>query len=487
MKKLILFVAFIINLSAFSQDDKTVTLVVSGQGKTQDEAKQNALRSAIEQAFGTFISSKTEILNDNLVKDEIVSIANGNIQKFDIISEVQIPNGGYASTLKATVSVTKLTSFIESKGVVVEFKGNLLATNIKQQMLNEKNEIKSMSNIVNVCRDILDRSFDFEIVSGEPKQKNNDNNKWNVPLKVNAKFNKNIELFTQYLYKSLKDLSMSQEEIEQYKSLGKKTYKLAYGGKEIAGEHEFSYRRYEPYKKSKQYDIISLLKSQYGTEKNMKYSLLSKPFSDHHYESNDLSEIEQILKNQDDSKYRDDNYKFRYWNENETSPLFHFRSKSSIVSIINLIYYIKHSVLSFETSNGINIINSNNFKIIYDNLTPIFVSCNEGGCLPRSVFKDEYCQLKLSEYEEYKNYDEIFEFRGIDYRFKNFAEYIDITKKYAFLKRPEFIKDPIIDAVISYNDFLYYSKVLLCFTYDDILDLKEVEKIQEYRIKPIVK
>ena len=65
----------------FAQDaDKTVTLVVSGQGKSQDEAKQKALRSAIEQAFGAFISSKTEILNDNLVKDEIVSVANGNIQ-----------------------------------------------------------------------------------------------------------------------------------------------------------------------------------------------------------------------------------------------------------------------------------------------------------------------------------------------------------------------------------------------------------------------
>ena len=38
MKKLILIFALIINLSAFSQDDKTVTLVVSGQGKTQDEA-----------------------------------------------------------------------------------------------------------------------------------------------------------------------------------------------------------------------------------------------------------------------------------------------------------------------------------------------------------------------------------------------------------------------------------------------------------------
>ena len=139
MKQLILIMSLALSINAYSQDDKTVTLIVSGQGQIQDEAKQNALRNAIEQAFGTFISSNTEILNDELVKDEIVSVSNGNIQKFEIISEVQTPDGGYATALKATVSVTKLTSFVESKGVVVEFKGGLFASHILIQELNEKN------------------------------------------------------------------------------------------------------------------------------------------------------------------------------------------------------------------------------------------------------------------------------------------------------------------------------------------------------------
>ena len=115
MKQLLLILALFFALNIHAQDDKTVTLVVSGQGKTQDEAKQNALRSAIEQAFGTFISSKTEILNDSLVKDEMVSVTNGNIQKFEILSEGKIQNSEYSINLKATVSVSKLTTFIESK------------------------------------------------------------------------------------------------------------------------------------------------------------------------------------------------------------------------------------------------------------------------------------------------------------------------------------------------------------------------------------
>ena len=64
MKKIVFLFGIITLLAnvSFAQEDKTVTLTVSGQGQTQDEAKQNALRNAIEQAFGTFISSNTEIL-----------------------------------------------------------------------------------------------------------------------------------------------------------------------------------------------------------------------------------------------------------------------------------------------------------------------------------------------------------------------------------------------------------------------------------------
>ena len=89
MKKKILTSVGIIAISMFfilpllaQTESKVAILTVSGSGKTQEEAKQNALRNAIEQAFGTFISSNTQILNDNLVKDEIVSVSNGNIQEY---------------------------------------------------------------------------------------------------------------------------------------------------------------------------------------------------------------------------------------------------------------------------------------------------------------------------------------------------------------------------------------------------------------------
>lgn len=223
MKKIFFPLLILLSFNLIAQEDKTVTLTVSGQGKTQDEAKQNALRNAIEQAFGTFISSNTKILNDELVKDEIVSVSNGNIQKFEVISEVQIPDGGYATTLKATVSVTKLTSFVESKGFEVEFKGSLFGANIRQQKLNEDSEYKAISNLVNVSQEILSKSLDYSVEVSEPVAYGED---FQLVYSVTVNPNDNYNLFLDYFTKNISAIAMSESEIESYEKLNKPTFAL---------------------------------------------------------------------------------------------------------------------------------------------------------------------------------------------------------------------------------------------------------------------
>ena len=239
MKKIVLLLTLAFTINVNAQDDKTVTLVVSGQGKTQDEAKQNALRSAIEQAFGTFISSKTEILNDNLVKDEIVSVANGNIQKFEIISEVTIPNGGYATTLKAIVSVSKLTSFCESKGVEVEFKGSLFSFNMNQQKINEENEVKVINDIIDITKNFLKKAYVASIKINEAVF-NSDNN-YKLPVEINILANENMNLGTKYFFESINKIALTKSEIESYKMIKKPFYDLTFlkAEKTISGLMQF--------------------------------------------------------------------------------------------------------------------------------------------------------------------------------------------------------------------------------------------------------
>lgn len=226
MKQLILIftlIALSININA--QEDKSVTLTVSGQGQTLDEAKQNALRNAIELAFGTFISSNTEILNDELVKDEIVSVSNGNIQKFEVLSEIRIPEGGYATSLKATVSVAKLTTFVESKGVEIEFKGSLFGANIRQNKLNEDAELKAIISLCETSDIILKKALNTSVVAQDPKYINGEN-KYQIPVSVKLETNENYNLFLAYFVETINGIGMKESEVAKYESLNKNTYKL---------------------------------------------------------------------------------------------------------------------------------------------------------------------------------------------------------------------------------------------------------------------
>jgi len=246
MKQLILIMSLALSINAYAQqDDQTVTLTVSGQGETMEEAKTNALRSAIEQAFGTFISSKTEILNDELVKDEIVSVANGNIQKFEIISEVQIPDGGYAITLKATVSVSKLTSFVVSKGVVVEFKGGLFAFNINQQILNETNEAKAIDEIINITLSILNKSFYGTISPEEPLLVKGSTYK--LPFEIEIRANENINTAVKYFNDNINKLALTKTQRNDYIKLNKPVYEIIIVSPSSPINGEFTYKNRRNY------------------------------------------------------------------------------------------------------------------------------------------------------------------------------------------------------------------------------------------------
>lgn len=226
-KILFLFVIFNFSICAVSKaqdDSKSVTITVSGSGTTAEEAKQAALRSAIEQAYGSFISTKTEVLNDRVVADEMASVSSGNIQSYKMLNESQLPNGTWAVTLNALVSIDKLTSFAESKGMAVEIKGGIFALNIKQQLINEASEQKIVGEMVGILHESLQSSFDYVLKAGEPKSKDGGSENWEIPVTVSAIRNSNMDFSIGYLIKTLKAVSLSENEVKRYNTINKPVY-----------------------------------------------------------------------------------------------------------------------------------------------------------------------------------------------------------------------------------------------------------------------
>lgn len=243
MKKiLLLFITFIITTSTFAQIDE-VQLVVSGIADTKENAITTALRSAIEQAFGTFVSANTEIVNDELTKDEIVTISSGNIKKYEEISSILLPNNQHSVTLNAVVSVKKLTTFAQSHGSSCELAGNVFAENMRLKELNKRNEETAFKHLEKQLRILEENLFDISIRTGEPKvydRYNNDdpfsytpsykytsednNTYYSVPIRLVIKSTENSNSYLDLYFSTLNSLKLSEEEIEDYKKIGLPIY-----------------------------------------------------------------------------------------------------------------------------------------------------------------------------------------------------------------------------------------------------------------------
>ena len=216
------------SLFVFAQDvEKDIIITASGRGKSKEDAKRAALKSTIDQVIDVFFPSKLELLKDQFIKDQIIAAGNGNIKSYTLLKESQLPDNSWSLTLKAEVSITKLASFIEAKGISTEFNGGIFAMNIKQQLLNEQSEIKAINEMIDLIQKYMESSFDFTINSGEPKSADEESKNWKIPITVTAITNKNIDFCASHCIKTLQSLSLSDEEVSNYKNLSKAIFNVA--------------------------------------------------------------------------------------------------------------------------------------------------------------------------------------------------------------------------------------------------------------------
>jgi hypothetical protein len=157
--KTILLIALALSVNAFAQEDKLniVNVIVVSSGETENKALIDALRSALTQTSSVFISSNTQIINDEITKDEISMINNGSIAGYKVLDKIINSNGSFLITYEVSVSITQLSSFVVNSGGSTELQGGLFANNIKLMELNEKAELKSIKDLLDIEEE------DFEI------------------------------------------------------------------------------------------------------------------------------------------------------------------------------------------------------------------------------------------------------------------------------------------------------------------------------------
>jgi hypothetical protein len=340
---LLLFFCLTVQLSA--QNSDFITLTTYGYGSDQDEATQNALRNAVEEAFGTFVSSKSEILNDKLVTDEITSVSSGNIQDYSVLSKLKQEDSSYSVTVRATVSISNLIQFTENKGGEADLKGGMFARNIKLQQLNEESEYRTIKNITEVLKDIADRSFDFTIRVEEPTQVEGEPNQFKIPVEVRAKLNSNFQNFKSYLFESLQGIAMTQAEVENYIRLNKDVYKVVIFKDKRADAPILDSDQYAHFQEGdgRRFDFFLGGRNIFALDWDWEQDVLMYGYFGDKQPPQLLEELYPLIK----KEIKD------FLDEHFVYDEFYLRNSKSDILVKNLIHYLAHSLQNFEISTGI--------------------------------------------------------------------------------------------------------------------------------------
>lgn len=180
-------------------------VVSTGMGATSEQATQDALRSAIEIAVGSMVSSNTLVSNDKIIRDEIFNHSKGFVRSYEVVSESGNPTDGYVVTISAIVTREHIANTLKAQGVSVNY-------NAKAMFV----QLKEWDNLANAERDMAKNLFGLEAIKRNKTSIYNysltvddpirSDNKYKVEVNWKAIFNDNWESEYQKMLTTLDQL-----------------------------------------------------------------------------------------------------------------------------------------------------------------------------------------------------------------------------------------------------------------------------------------
>lgn len=221
MKKTLILVCLSLVYQIVVAQPKEVKLVVTGEGQTKEEATDNALRSAVEQAFGVFVSANTEILNDAILKDEVATISSGNIKSYVENAYLERPDGVKSITLTVIVSISQLISYTNNHGYSTEFAGSTFGANMRLYELNRNATKKALWSFYRELLGQVGLMYDYKLKVSDPVIEGENGV---VQLTVDVLANENTKAIGEYYFNAIIAMGNTYEEVKPLVEMGNDFY-----------------------------------------------------------------------------------------------------------------------------------------------------------------------------------------------------------------------------------------------------------------------
>jgi hypothetical protein len=143
-----------------SAAEKVLYVEVIGEGSTVEQARQQGFRLAVEHAVGTVVSSETEVRNDRMARDEIITYASGYVDRFEVVEQQRVGNRVLVN-MKVWVKPSRIANRLLNRSATA---GTVEGGRISTQIQTLQHERSSGDRLLkSVLADFPKRAFVIEL------------------------------------------------------------------------------------------------------------------------------------------------------------------------------------------------------------------------------------------------------------------------------------------------------------------------------------
>ena len=141
-------------------NQKVMYVEVTAEGNSLDEARLSGFQIAVERAVGVIVASESEVRNQKLQRDEIITYASGFIDDYQIVDQLQTGTGIWVK-MQVWVKHSSLRDRLLSQGHV---SSQIDGARIAAQIQSFKNSRESGDRLLAaVLSDYPTRALDIEV------------------------------------------------------------------------------------------------------------------------------------------------------------------------------------------------------------------------------------------------------------------------------------------------------------------------------------
>jgi hypothetical protein len=177
----VFLLAFLFTSTAQSQEgEKYEKVIATGVGSDFEKAKQNAVRNAIEQVIGTYVTSDTIVKNSILINDNVLAYSAGYVKESKVILQKRNSDGLFSVKIETLVVATHVKRKLESLNIATrKIEGGTLFS----ESISRIEEQKSAGDLLNrIISKYPQAAYVIEIGKPEITSTNSSSNKANVTI-----------------------------------------------------------------------------------------------------------------------------------------------------------------------------------------------------------------------------------------------------------------------------------------------------------------